>query len=231
MLYKSKNGKMLTRVWSLWSLMYNNWWNILFYLCTCWFIVNISPLSLTLFTCSGLSGGSLFSRHAIWDIHTTIVNVGNSASAFSSSHFCSTVHCLTDIYRVWAVAGNIFKSGFVLPANSPSIYSWIVFTNLLATSGQNDVVLGILTKDTCFFNQYICTYCTLTIIGDDKSCPSVATRTGANMPRYRTDSENVLLNRHCGSRLTTYRRKLQVCPLIIQILCNLHANVSLRPHP
>ena len=63
----------------------------------------------------------------------------------------------------------------------------------------------------------------------DRRCASVATRTGANMPHYIIDSEDVLPNRHLWiqgtvgrpwTRSTTWRRKLQVCPLIIQILCN-----------
>ena len=37
---------------------------------------------------------------------------------------------------VWAAAGNITKSGFVPPANPPSIYSCDVLKDLLATSGQ-----------------------------------------------------------------------------------------------
>ena len=61
-------------------------------------------------------------------------------------------------------------------------------------------------------------------------CASVTTRTRANMPHYIIDSEDVLTNRHLWIQGTvrrpwirstiTCRRKLQVCPLIIQILCN-----------
>ena len=62
-----------------------------------------------------------------------------------------------------------------------------------------------------------------------RRCASVATRTGANMPHYIIDSDDVLPNRHLWiqgtvgkpwTRSTTWRRKLQVYPLIIQILCN-----------
>ena len=62
-----------------------------------------------------------------------------------------------------------------------------------------------------------------------RRCASVATRTGANIPYYSRDSENVLPNRHLWiqgtvgrswTRCTTCLRKLQVCPRIIYILCN-----------
>ena len=44
-----------------------------------------------------------------------------------------------------------------------------------------------------------------------RRCVSVATRTGANMPRYRTDSESVLPTDICGSmaRLEGHEQGLQ----------------------
>ena len=68
-----------------------------------------------------------------------------------------------------------------------------------------------------------------------RRCVSAATRTGANISHYSCDNEDVLPNRHLWikgtvgrpwTRFPKCRQKLQVCPLIIQILCNPYHSIE-----